>query len=106
MFVKSHLISQHSVYLYRAVEYCQNVAEAFYGCNGDLAEMMFLFDNSSQDPLDDSTYLLDEQPYTISVTVQEKDSILTCSIAVYKSSDTIYDLEVHLFPQKEAPHGN
>ncbi len=106
LFVKSHLISQQSVDLNRAVEYCQNVAEAFYGCNGDLTEMMLLFDNCSQDPLDESTYLLEEQPYTISVTVQEKDGMLICNIAAYKSSDIIYDLEVHLFPQKEVPHGN
>lgn len=106
LFVKSHLISRQSVDLNCAVEYCQNVAEAFYGCNGNLDEMMLLFENSRQDTMDQSTYILDEQPYTISVTVQEKDSILICSIAAYKSSDLIYDLEVHLFPKKEVPHGN
>lgn len=106
LFVKSHLISQRSVDLNRAVEYCQNIAEAFYGCNGNLDEMMLLFDNYSKDTSDESTYLLDEPPYTISVTVQEKDNMLICYITAYKSSDPIYDLEVHLFSQKEVSHGN
>ncbi|MDE5910576.1 MAG: hypothetical protein K2H52_17875 [Lachnospiraceae bacterium] len=106
LFVKSHLISQQSVDLNCAVEHCQNVAEAFYGCNGNLDDMMLLFESSHQDASDKSSYFLDEPPYTISVTVQEKDNMLICSIVAYKSSDIIYNLEVNLFPKKEVPYGN
>lgn len=101
LFVKSHLISQKSVSLNHAIELCQNVAEAFYGCNGNVDEMMLLFDNSCQDALDESIYFLDEQPYTISIAVEEKDDLLICSISAYKHSDLIYELEVSLFPKKE-----
>lgn len=105
LFVKSHLISQQSVDLNRAVECCQNVAEVFYGCNGNKEEMMLLLDNSYQNTSDQSAFFLDEQPYTISVIIQEKDRMLVCTISAYKSSDLIYDLEVYLFPEKEVPHG-
>ena len=105
LFVKSHLISQQSVDLNSAVERCQNVAEAFYGTNGNIDEMMLLFDNSYQNSSDQSAFFLDEPPYTISVTLQEKDSMLICNISAHKSSNLIYNLEVYLFPEKEVSHG-
>ncbi|MBD5548796.1 MAG: hypothetical protein HDQ97_15665 [Lachnospiraceae bacterium] len=105
LFVKSHLISQQSVDLNIAVEWCQNVAETFYGTNGNIDEMMLLFDNSYQNSSDESSFFLDEHPYTISVSVHEKNSMLICNISAHKSSDLIYDLEVYLFPEKEVSHG-
>lgn len=105
LFVKSHLISQQSVDLNNAIEWCQNIAEAFYGTNGNMDEMMLLFSNSRQDSSDQSSFFLDESPYRISVSIQEDNSLLICTISAYKSSNLIYELEVHLFPQKEVSHG-
>lgn len=105
LFVKSHLISQQSVDLNSAVEWCQNIAEAFYGTNGNIDEMMLLFDNSYQNSSDQSAFFLDEPPYTIFVTLQEKDNMFICNISAHKSSDLIYNLEVYLFPEKEVSHG-
>lgn len=106
LFVKSHLISQQSLDLNHALEDCQNVAEAFYGCNGDIDEMMLLFDHSFQKNPDVPTFFLEELPYTVSVTVLEKEDLLICTITAYKFSDVIYELEVSLFPEKEVSYGN
>ena len=35
LFVGSHLLSQKSVELNHSLEWCQNTAEIFYGCQGD-----------------------------------------------------------------------
>ena len=45
LFVSSHTISKDSVELNHSLEWCQNVAEAFYGSNGDSEEMAGLFSN-------------------------------------------------------------
>lgn len=126
LFVKSHLISQESVDLNHAVEWCQNIAEIFYGCNGNVEEMILLLDNSFQNNLKESTdsfslhfdrdfypyeveleqsvSSLNEHAYTLHVNMQEENDMLTCNITTYKFSDVIYELEVYLFPQKEVSY--
>ncbi len=106
LFVNSHIISKNSVELNHALEWSQNVAEVFYGCNGDIEEMAALFQNQNQNcylydasdsPSDASElYLLfdvDFSPcvsyqnsgmifYFVSATVEQKDQLLYCNIKV------------------------
>lgn len=128
LFVNSHIISQNSVELNHALEWSQNVAEVFYGCNGDLNKMTDLFQsqfgNCVTSTSDQSFRLLfdkDFDPfatthdseyalrYTLWATVEPKEELLYCHILVQKKSsmpevsvlENIYELTVSLFPQKE-----
>lgn len=129
LFVNSHIISQNSVELNHALEWSQNVAEAFYGCNGDFNEMTDLFqnqfDNCTFSASDQSFCLLfdrDFEPfatthdsdyalrYILRASIEQREGLLYCNILVQKkcsipevsSLEPIYDLTVSLFPQKEA----
>lgn len=126
LFVKSHLISESSVELNHGVLWAQNMAEAFYGCNGNGEEMAALFENTTYeketDGTENLTLLFDEdfQPlsntsasangkysYCVSACISPcEDGLSICKILVTKSSsnDSIYELQVTLFPEKEAIH--
>lgn len=128
LFVNSHITSQNSVELNHALEWSQNVAEVFYGCNGDITQMADLFQTqfgncTSYAP--DQFFLLlfdkDFEPfatarnsnlalqYTILTSVEQKEELLYCHILVQKKPsipevsalEVIYELTVCLFPQKE-----
>ena len=43
LFVKSHLVSSHSTSLNQSILWCQNLAEGFLGCNGDVSEVCNLY---------------------------------------------------------------
>lgn len=128
LFVNSHIISQNSVELNHALEWSQNVAEVFYGCNGDFNEMTDLFQsqfgNCTTSTSNQSFLLLfdeDFEPfatthdsdyalrYTLHAAVEQKEELLYCHIMVQKKSsmpevsalENIYELTVSLFPQKE-----
>ena len=131
LFVSSHITSQNSVELNHALEWSQNVAEVFYGCNGDVKQMTNLFQeqfgNCTSNSLDQSFLLLfdkDFKPlttthdsdialnYTIWVTVDQKEELLCCNIFIKKRSsvpevsaqEIIYELTVSLFPRKEVSY--
>lgn len=131
LFVSSHITSQNSVELNHALEWSQNVAEVFYGCNGDVKQMTSLFQEqfgNCTSNSDDQLFLLlfdkDFEPfavahdsdnalyYTIWVTVEPKENLLYCHIFVQKkpsvpeasAQETIYELTVSLFPQKEVSY--
>lgn len=128
LFVNSHVVSQNSVELNHALEWSQNVAEAFYGCNGDIEQMQELFNSQfgnciSDDPAHRFILLFDDdfepfaathdsdfaRRYTLWATVDAEDDLLYCHIFVEKlpsnpeisSLEIIYELTVSLFPQKE-----
>lgn len=129
LFVNSHIVSKNSVDLNHSVLWAQNVAEAFYGCNGDAQEMTTLFTNciyeKKPDGSDQLTLLFDKehQPlasvpssmddlsgdseaylYSLSALISPtEDDLLTCQIQVNKLTDhdVIYELQVTLFPTKE-----
>lgn len=106
LFVNSHIISKDSVELNHALEWSQNVAEVFYGCNGDIEEMAALFHSQNQNCIlyDASNspsgtpelHLLfdaDFSPcvsyqnsdmifYFVSATIEQKDQLLYCNIKV------------------------
>lgn len=102
LFVGSHIISKDSVELNHSLEWCQNVAEVFYGCNGDVEEMATLFTNciseasaresgkfvlafdENFDPINVSRSSIDpssiDSYYVVSVTVTGKEQMLHCEI--------------------------
>ncbi len=46
LFVGAHKLAEKSVNLNHAVNWSQNIAEAFYSCNGDVYSIVKVFDNS------------------------------------------------------------
>lgn len=76
LFVNSHIVSRNSVELNHALEWTQNVAEVFYGCNGNEEEMQKLFENICLDGkanADAAFYLLfDEEFYPLSLTEKQR----------------------------------
>lgn len=108
MFVRSHLLSNESVELNHAVEWCQNIAEGFYGCEGNVTELVNLFDNLYSDTsTEDNDYILPlnstfepvtlsmQKPvsqlsstdcsYYIIVNFSEEKQLLHCHIETYKN---------------------
>ncbi len=122
MFVYSHTVSQDSVKLNHAVEWCQNVAEAFYGCEGNQTEMLSLFNDNSvllfdQDfqPLfestnDDSDTLTNvDFSYFITIDFSQQDNLLHCHIKAFEGKDLsskklIYELDNTYYSGKESLH--
>lgn len=131
LFVQSHLISKDSVELNHAVEWCQNVAEAFYGCEGNPEEMMKLFDNSyignaaeventfylnfnknfmpTPEEREKSSYIPSDHAYKLSVNIFEENRLLNCHITAYSheadgATVDIYELTVQIPARKEASH--
>lgn len=127
MFVKSHTLSKSSVELNHGILWAQNVAESFYGCNGDVFSMSELFEGCSYEireergeyltllfdedfaPIEASADNLANGDYCYELTAlitQEDNGLLNCSIWVTKptSKDSIYDLTLSLFPNKEVAY--
>lgn len=124
LFVRSHIISNKSVTLNHSVLWVQNVAETFYGCNGDIDQMAALLDNCIVTQEEDSrqlSMLLDEdfnpiestflmqdfspfdEVYILKAVVATKSDLLLCHITMENSKETepVYSLNVSLFPDKE-----
>lgn len=119
LFVGSHLLSQKSVELNHSLEWCQNTAEIFYGCQGDETAMNEILqgDLSSGEKESTITVYLDQdfQPvsqadassYVLYASITKSSPLLSCSVSVRKgdaafsASSSIYDLTVTLFSQKE-----
>lgn len=127
MFVKSHTLSKNSVELNHSILWAQNVSEAFYGCNGNVSAMSELFEGCCYEILEGRgeylTLLFDEnfcpieasadnlasKTYSYELTAlitQKENGLISCSIWVTKASakDSIYDLVLSLFPDKEVSH--
>ena len=93
LFVQSHITSKNSVELNHSVEWCQNVAEAFYGCNGNTEEMILLFENSHVDPQNARCFYLDfNKDFKPTLTDIRKSSVQPSDYA-YRVSVSIYDAE-------------
>lgn len=131
LFVQSHLISKDSVELNHGVEWCQNVAEAFYGCNGNAEEMMQLFEHSyignaaeagatfylnfdknfqpTPEEREKSSYTPSDHAYKVSVHIFEEERLLNCNIIAYSygqdgATEDIYELTVQIPAGKEPSH--
>ena len=125
MFVKSHLLSKDSVTLNHSILWAQNVAEAFYGCNGDPMEMASLFKDCSYGEWDDGRKFIgiyfdeDFSPYPAGAITQsqikndeycyhlralitsDNNGLLHCNIQIFQPTekDNIYELNLSLFPE-------
>lgn len=81
LFVSSHITSQNSVELNYALEWSQNVAEVFYGCNGNEKEMIKVFDNicfGGKENADPEFYLLfDDKFLPLSLTDHQRSGNLS-----------------------------
>lgn len=131
LFVQSHITSKNSVELNHGAEWCQNVAEAFYGCDGNAEAMMALFENSyignlaeagntfylnfnedfksTPEQREKSSYIPSDHAYKLSVNIYEEDRMLYCHIKAYSygtdgETEDIYELTVQIPAGKEAPH--
>lgn len=130
LFIQAHVISNNSVVLNHSILQAQNIAETFYGCNGDVDEMMILLNantNGSRQDGEDSTILSflydpDFEPipsyqssfpgfgYTVTATIQPKEKLTTCHILVQEygtnessneDSFPLYELNISLYPDQE-----
>ena len=125
LFVSSHTLSEKSVELNHGILWAQNVAEAFYGCNGDGKEMADLFEGCHYGTFEDDTTFLDlffdenfvpypdgaltdfqikndEYEYRLCTRIRTQEhGLLSCNIYLYKPTekDYIYELNLSLFPQ-------
>lgn len=125
LFVRSHVISNNSVELSYSVLWVQNVAETFYGCNGDAKQIAAVLNNpimESNDGKQTITILLDSNfkpltseektkalpsdfgGYHLTAVISEDADLRTCDIMMENPQTTkpIYSLKVTLFPDKEA----
>ena len=57
LFVTAHRLSDQSVNLNHAVAMAESIAEAFYGCNGNVRELETLFPDAGMDQMDEQTML-------------------------------------------------
>ena len=127
LFVKSHMISEHSIVLNHSILLAQNTAEIFYATNGDPEKMASLLgcgessgtaaiadsDNASTltlfytdkfdclDPAEAASAVFQQ---TISLYADSDPSLITCHIVISElsSGDVIYSLDTTLF-QRSRP---
>ncbi len=109
LFVNAHYLSGQTVNQNYAVNYAQNMAEAFMGCDGDLSAMQSIF-SGSQLSQDGSSLALVQNGYRIllecSGTVSP-GSTVSADISVYRADaippasavgyESLYTLHVNLY---------
>lgn len=110
LFVSSHTISRDSVELNHSLEWCQNVAESFYGSNGNIQEMAGLFSNcilNTSSSTADEIYLIFDKNfnpvkvsstasisslpdfyYVVSARITEENRLLLCQITALKGFES------------------
>lgn len=125
LFVQSHMISNRSVDLNHGILWAQNVAETFYGCNGNINQMAALLDNCILDSENKAqgslTVVFDENfnpvsygdlstekdtpdySYQLIADISKEADLIVCNIIVEntKDAESVYSLNVSLFPDKE-----
>ena len=93
LFVNAHSLSAHTVDQNYAVNYAQNMAEAFTGCNGDLMALQTLLTGS----------LLTENGYGLSLEQNGYRTELVCNMAPEPGSTLSADISVSRIDTAEAP---
>ena len=116
LFVTSHQLSDQSVNLNYAVAMTESIAEAFYGCNGNVGELESLFPDARMDQIDEQTIFTinnAKEGLCAFVNINASGELTTCGIRVGTSQqntayqdkgtefDSIYELKLTLFPQEE-----
>lgn len=116
LFVTAHRLSGQSVNLNHAVAMAESIAEAFYGCNGNVRELETLFPDAGMDQMDEQTMLTinnTDQGLGAFVKINASEELTTCEIRVgmlrqvtaYQEQgtefDSVYELQLTLFPREE-----
>lgn len=117
LFVTSHNLSDRSVKLNEAVAMAENIAEAFYGSNGEKEAFMALFPEMKNDTESgEQTKLLLENPdqgISAIVILDSSAELKVCEIRIGtleqvedtirngSGFDPLYELHLSLFPQEE-----
>lgn len=116
LFVTAHRLSDQSVNLNHAVSMAESVAEAFYGCNGNAGELENLFPDAGMNQTDEQTMLTinnADQGLGAFVKINASGELISCEIRIgtpqqitaYQEQgtefDSVYELQLTLFPQEE-----
>lgn len=116
LFVTAHRLSDQSVNLNHAVAMAESIAEAFYGCNGNVRELETLFPDAGMSQTDEQTMLTinnTDQGLGAFVKINASGELISCEIrigtpqqiAAYQEQgtefDSVYELQLTLFPQEE-----
>lgn len=127
MFVKSHTLSQNSVELNHSILWTQNVSECFYSCNGNAEELSCLFPQGAFEAFENNNYrltlLYNDEFQFIPVTADTltgtayryrltalitpaEDHLRKCQITItrYAQTESIYQLTLSCFADKEVPY--
>lgn len=126
LFVQSHLLSNKSVDLKHSVLWAQNVAETFYGCNGDTYAMSELLEGSALYEQEENRELLTiffdkdfhpfspdvrmsaspDSSYQLFADITEDTDLMNCNITIkaLETDENIYSLQVSLFRDKEVSY--
>ena len=95
--------------LNHAVAMAESIAEAFYGCNGNVGELETLFPDARMDQTDEQTIFIiknTEEGLGAFVKINASGELTTCEIRVgtplqITAFDSVYELKLILFPQEE-----
>lgn len=113
LFVTAHRLSDQSVNLNHAVAMAESIAEAFYGCNGNVGELETLFPDAGMDEQTMLTINNTDQGLGAFVKINASGELISCEIrigtpqqiAAYQEQgtefDSVYELQLTLFPQEE-----
>lgn len=113
LFVTAHRLSDQSVNLNHAVAMAESVAEAFYGCNGNVGELETLFPDAGMDEQTMLTINNTDQGLGAFVKINASGELISCEIRIgtpqqitaYQEQrtefDSVYELQLTLFPQEE-----
>lgn len=96
LFVKSHKISEESDALNHSILWAQNVAETFYGTDGDIDEMLALLPGSQIGDNGTSITIPYDDACVLTASLSEEGSLITCDIVVkvLSAEEEIYQLSV------------
>ncbi len=124
MFVESHRISKDSVELHHGVLWTQNLAESFYGCNGNPDDVVSLFEEYAYVSCDTESYEIklcfdenfnqllrakpssDDPDYTYVLTAKISpavNNLITCEISFNSKENNrvIYSLMLDYFSKEK-----
>lgn len=128
LFVTSHQLSRESVQLNHAVTMAESIAEAFYGCNGEEAQLVSLLADLYSEPetpsdasdpdtatgADEARSFFNvydkDKDITARITVSQDGELVSCHIGIYNDHPQlytsftvpVYELNVSLYPQEGA----
>ena len=113
LFVTAHRLSDQSVNLNHAVAMAESIAEAFYGCNGNVGELETLFPDAGMDEQTMLSINNTDQGLGAFVKINASGELISCEIRIgtpqqitaYQEQrtefDSVYELQLTLFPQEE-----